>query len=456
MITRRMLAVAAIGAVLVAACSSPEPDVFADTIYTGGDVVTMNPAQPTAEAVAVAKGKILAVGARAEIESAYMGAARTRSTESPAATRVIDLAGKTLLPGFIDSHSHYFQALSVANPKPTRELVIERTRDAQMLYAQAGITTAHEGATQARELEMMQHASASGANIIDVVAFPLITDLDRVLATNPVSRWGTYINRLKIGGVKITADGSPQDKAAYFTKPYLTGGPGGEPDWRGEPTFPQERIEQMVARVYELGVPLNVHANGDAAIDAFLAAHERAAADDPTKDRHVTLIDAQFARADQLEKFVRCRIVPSFFTLHTYFFAEAHIANRGPDEATFMSPMRAAIDMGIRVTNHTDFVVAPLDQMLMLWSAVNRVSRAGATIGADQRVTPLEGLQAMTINAAHQYGEAASKGTIEPGKLADLVVLDRNPLKVDSMHIKDIHVVETIKEGITIYTRTEP
>jgi hypothetical protein len=89
--------------------------------------------------------------------------------------------------------------------------------------------------------------------------------------------------------------------------------------------------------------------------------------------------------------------------------------------------------------------------MFMMWSAVNRVSRAGAVIGEDQRVTPLEALKAMTINVAQQYGEQSSKGSLEVGKLADLVVLDQNPLKVDAMKIKDVKVVETIKEGKSIY-----
>jgi len=115
--------------------------------------------------------------------------------------------------------------------------------------------------------------------------------------------------------------------------------------------------------------------------------------------------------------------------------------------------MRDAIDQGLKPTNHTDFVVAPLDQMFMLWSAVNRVSRGGAVIGADQRVTPMEGLKAMTIWAARQYREDDIKGSLEPGKLADLVILDKNPLKVEKKAIKDIKVVETLKEGKTIYKR---
>ena len=183
-----------------------------------------------------------------------------------------------------------------------------------------------------------------------------------MLAANPVTGWGKYVNRLKIGGVKITIDGSPQGKTAFFTKPYLNGGPGGEKNWRGELSFPEVTVQRMVKRVYDLGVPLNLHANGDAAIDVFLRAHELAAAGDLTRDRRVTLIHVQFVRPDQLEKLVRYKVTPSFYTLHTFYFAEAHIANRGREQASFMSPMRAAIDMGLRPTNHTDFVV-PYSQL---------------------------------------------------------------------------------------------
>jgi predicted amidohydrolase YtcJ len=543
------------------------PGVVADTIYTGGDIVTVNDAQPTVEALAVKDGRILAVGARSEIEGTYRGQA----------TQVVDLAGKALLPGFLDPHSHYFSSLSVANqanvlappagpgkdipgivaelkkfrdqhhipkgaliqaygyddnampnkvgltrddldvdfpdnpvlvghvsmhgavlnsaaltqygisaatqtppggvivrktgsnepsglvmeaaylpifsqlPRPNAEQEVSWSRAGQMLYAAAGITTAHEGATHAAELALMQRAAAAGANIIDVIAYAFFTDFDKVLEKNPIGSWGKYVNRLKIGGAKITLDGSPQGKTAYFTTPYLTGGPGGEKNWRGEPVVPEEDVKAFVKKVYDLGLPLNIHANGDAAIDELLRAHEYAAAGDPGRQRHVTVIHSQFVRPDQLDKYVAYKITPSFFTLHTFYFADTHVVQRGKDQAFFISPMRAAIDRGLRPTNHTDFVVAPLDQMFVMWSAVERLSRAGVVIGPEQRVTPLEALKAITINAAYQYSEEASKGSLEPGKLADLVILDRNPLKVDPMAIKDIKVVETIKEGKSIY-----
>ena len=540
----------------------------ADAIYLGGTILTMNDRQPQAEALAVLNGRIVAVGARRAIEDRHKGGQ----------TKIVDLKGRTLLPGFIDGHSHYINSISIANqvnvyappagpgkdpdaivaelvkfrdakkippgeviqaygydenampadnqltrdhldkafpdnpvlvghvsmhgavlnsaafmkwnitadtktppggvivrrpgsneplglimetaylpvfaslPKPTSEQEIEWTRAGQMIYARNGVTTAHEGATHASDIALMQRAAAKGAHIIDVVAFPFITDLEEVLKTNPVSTFGKYNNRLKIGGVKITIDGSPQGRTAFFTRQYVLGGPAGEKNWRGEPTFPEATVKELVKKVYDMRVPLNLHANGDAAIDLFLRAHEYAAAGDLRRDRNTTIIHAQFIRPDQIDKFVQYRIRPSFFTLHTYYFAEAHTANRGAAQANFISPMRAAMDKGLRPSNHTDFVVVPLDQMFMLWSAVNRVSRAGRVIGPEQRITPLEGLKAMTIYGAEQHGEAATKGSLEPGKLADLVILDRNPLTAKRVEIKDIRVVETIKEGQTIFT----
>ena len=556
----------------VAPQSSPvavvDPAKAADLIYLGGDIVTIDDKQPSAEALAVKNGKIIFVGSKADAD-------RVKGE----ATKVLDLGGKTLMPSFIDAHSHYINSLLVANqaklyappagpgkdvesiiaelkkfakehnipkgkeiigygyddtampngrllnrddldaafpdnpvqvghvsmhgavmnslalkkygfsaktktppggvivrkpgtkepyglimetaylpvfektPPLTPEQEIAASKAGQMLYAQTGITTAHEGATHLPQFNTMRRASEAGANIIDIVAFPFILDVKKVLEVYPREKWLTYENRLKVGGVKMTIDGSPQGRTAAFTTPYLTGGPGGEKNWRGELTFPGATIKEMVKQVYALDVPLNLHANGDAAIDAFIKTHEVVAQDNPGKDRNITMIHAQFTRKDQIPKFVEYKIRPSFYTLHTFYFSEAHRKNRGEAQAMYISPMRDAIDAGLHPTNHTDFVVAPLDQMFMLWSAVNRVSRSGVEIGPDQRVTPLEGLKAMTIWPAEQYGEQDTKGSLTPGKLADLVILDHNPLEVEKLAIKDIKVVETIKEGKTIYQR---
>ena len=116
----------------------------------------------------------------------------------------------------------------------------------------------------------------------------------------------------------------------------------------------------------------------------------------------------------------------------------------------YISPMRDAIDAGLRPTNHTDFVVAPLDQMFMLWTAVNRVSRTGQVVGASERVSPYQGLKAQTTYGAYLYFEEKDKGTLAVGKLADLVILDRNPLKVKPMAIA---AITTAKATISLMPR---
>jgi predicted amidohydrolase YtcJ len=202
--------------------------------------------------------------------------------------------------------------------------------------------------------------------------------------------------------------------------------------------------------IYDNNLQLIVHCNGDAAIDMLLDAHA-ANAKDRKADLRTTIIHSQFVRKDQLQLYVDYKIMASFFTEHCFFFGETHIKNRGKEQAHFLSPMKTALAMGIRCQNHTDFNVSPIDQMFVLWSAVNRISRGGEVIGPDERITPLQALRSITIDGAYMYKEEKSKGSLEVGKLADLVILDKNPLTINPMDIKDIKVLETIKEGKTIY-----
>jgi predicted amidohydrolase YtcJ len=286
-----------------------------------------------------------------------------------------------------------------------------------------------------------------------VVALPFITEIDAVFAGQPPRNEPEYRNRLRIGGVKLVSDGSPQGKTAAFTTPYLTPGPAGQREWRGELSFPQSQLNEWVKKVYDGGATLFVHCNGDAAIDALLEAHRFASGDDPAKPRGTVGVHSQFIRRDQLEKYAAWRITPSFFTIHCFYFGDTHVANRGPAQADFISPMRSARALGIRPANHTDFNVAPLDQLFTIHTAVNRISRSGRTIGADERIGPAEALESVTIDGARMYGEEARKGSIEEGKLADLVVLSANPLTVPPATIGTIRVEETIKEGTTAWKR---
>jgi predicted amidohydrolase YtcJ len=336
-------------------------------------------------------------------------------------------------------------------PKPTPEQQQQFLKDGQMIFAEAGVTTAQEGATHVPDLKILTDGAKQNGLFIDVISFPFILDAPHILKENPLSQFGKYNNHLKIGGIKITSDGSPQGRTAFFTTPYLLGGPANEKNWVGEPSFPQDSLNAWMKYCYDNNIQVLIHANGDAAIDMLLKAHEFAAGNDLSKDRRTTVIHSQFVRKDQLEKYKAYNIIPSFYTEHTYFFGDTHVENRGMEQASFMSPLNTAFKMGITATNHTDFNVLPIDQMMVVWTAVNRTTRTGVLLGADERVSPYEALKAITINAAHQYFEEGNKGSIKENKLADLVILDQNPLKIDPLKIKDIKVVETIKEGNSIY-----
>lgn len=340
-----------------------------------------------------------------------------------------------------------------AMPKASPEEQLAQLQEGQMLYAAAGVTTAQEGATHMPEVALLKQGAKENKLFIDIISYPLFTEMDTLFKVYQAKDFGKYANHLKLGGIKITIDGSPQGRTAFFTTPYLVEGPSGQKNWRGEPSFSQETANQLLKRIYDMGLQSTFHANGDAAIDMCLKAHKFAAGNDLAKERRTIIIHAQFSRKDQLNQFLEYKIIPSFFTEHTYFFADTHIKLRGLKQAANISPMKSAIAIGLRPTNHTDFNVVPIDQMFVIWSAVNRISRNGVVIGAEERITPYQALQAITSNAAYQYFEEQTKGSLEKGKLADLVILDKNPLKVDVMAIKDIKVLETIKEGKTIYKK---
>jgi predicted amidohydrolase YtcJ len=344
-----------------------------------------------------------------------------------------------------------FMPVFATLPKPSPDQQMAALVEGQMIFAAAGVTTAHEGATHVPDLQILQRGAEEGKLFIDVIAYPFITEYEHVIRRNPPEAFMKYHNRLKLGGIKVTIDGSPQGRTAHFTTPYLVLGPGGEENWVGEPTFPVETINKMVKLVYDAKLPLIVHCNGDAAIDNFLNAHELALGDAKSGDHRTAIIHCQFVRDDQLDKIADWKVIPSFYTEHTYFFGSAHVRNRGKEQAHFISPLKSALDKGIVFANHTDFNVAPIDQLFVVWTAVNRISREGDVIGPDERIGAYDALKAVTSNVAYWYREDDRKGTLEKGKLADLVILDKDPLKVDPMSIKDIKVQETIKEGKTIF-----
>jgi predicted amidohydrolase YtcJ len=340
--------------------------------------------------------------------------------------------------------------LAISNTADELILLLEET---QQFYASQGITTAQDGLMDMATFKFLDSLAMLDKLFLDIEALARFQEA-KEWVTDYKDRFGRSESRLRLTGLKIVTDGSPQGKTAFFSKPYLTEVPGCAHACTGVPIVNSDQLSGLLKLTYSNGIQTYVHCNGDASIDMLLDAHRQTKGlwKAESRNSRTVVIHSQFVRPDQLDAYAEFGFVPSFFTNHAFYWGDVHLENLGEERANFLSPLHTANKKGIIVTNHTDYIVTPLNQLFMVWTAVNRTSRSGKVIGPSERISPHEALKAITINAAYQHHTEKMKGSISQGKLADLVILDRNPLEVPKDEIKDIKVVETIKEGKSIYT----
>ncbi len=574
-------------------------DASADIIYHGGPILTLVKDDDRAEALAVKAGKILAVGSKKEVM-----ACKGKDT------KLLDLGGKCLMPGFIDPHSHVvLQSVkfSTANldpkpigkigsisdiqntlrdwiaekklkpgqwvfgwgyddtgikemrhpnredldavskdhpillmhisahlmagnskmleeigvnaetpdpeggkiqrkpgskepngvleelamtlvlkklPTPSPEKAMAMIEEGTRFYARAGITTAQDGASGPGAVKLLEAMRKAGKLPIDIVAYAIYKGVDDNLLDSIVASRGRP-GRFRLGGVKLTLDGSIQGYTAFLKDPYYVQPGRREPtpdkcdgenaerifvspdtrasgeatsakpaeDHRGYSNMSQQEVDDWVRRCDAKDIQVLAHTNGDAATDMLIRAVAKARGDKTRADLRTVIIHAQTMRDDQLDFAAKHGLVPSFFPIHVYFWGDRHRdIFLGPKRAARIDPSRSALDRKMKITLHHDAPVAGIDMLNVVWSAVNRVTTSGKKLGPEERITSFEALRAITADAAWQYFEEDRKGTLEPGKLADMVVLSADPLASDPMKIRDIKVLETIKEGESIYT----
>lgn len=533
------------------------------TVYTGGPILTMNAKNDIVEAIAIKGNKILATGKKTEVLAiAGEGA------------RVVDLNGKTLLPGFIDGHSHFpggaaesltsvklgsppmgditciadlqaaLKARAKATPEgqlvlgtryndlamkeqrhPTREdldavstrhpIIIRHVSGhagvansrafemakvtasttppegvlrvkngkltglmegrAQRLldsiprkpvdyaqciphdsetYASNGVTTANNGGSPTID-DYFLEASDNGNLKIRVVIWPAGMNKE-LISSYGEKRSGAVLDKkgkVILGGAKLFADGSPQGYTALFSKPYFKQMTGKSADYRGFSYFESPAVRfARVKELHDAGWQITTHTNGDQAIQDMLDAYGAAIKANPRIDARHILNHCQFNRPDQVPVIAELGLIPSYFVTHTLFWGDVHrefVA--GPEMAAHISPCNAALAHGIQFALHNDTPVTPISPLTDVFSAVNRITASGFLLGADQRISVMDALRGVTINAARMYFLEKTIGSLEPGKLADMVILEENPLEVNPQHIKDINISETIVDGETVY-----
>ena len=340
-------------------------------------------------------------------------------------------------------------------PSPSDEDWMNGIKAACAAYTAKGVTSAQDGFTARDDWKALQEAHARGLLKNRVQILPGASRMD-------ISQFNTHVSgtqltadkKISLGAVKLLADGSLQCYTGYLSNPYhkvIYDLPGGA-DWRG---YPMEHAYSFTDRVVELhrqGWQIAIHGNGDDAIQMILDAYEEAQKRYPRADARHIVIHCQTVREDQLDRIKRLGVVPSFFVVHTYFWGDRHYEIfLGPDRAERINPLRSAVRRGILFSNHNDTFVTPIDPLLSVWSAVNRRTSGGRTLGAGQTIPVMEALRSVTSWAAYQACEEIIKGSLEAGKLADMVVLEENPLEVDPLTIKDIRVLATIVGDEIVY-----
>ena len=562
--SRSLIAVSGLLVAALALAWIAWPGPPAHRVYVGGHVLTLDADNRVVGALSIRRDRIEAVGSDAEIEALV-----TPSTE------VVDLAGRTLMPGFIDAHGHFpgsgaveimaalhgppvgsvtslaalrdelsravaaknagewvfgfayddtllaerchptradLDAVSASHPifvlhvsghmgvansaalaelglnddssdppggaldrdasgrltgllletaaMPAQQRMLDRSlwealrvlRYAADEYAARGVTTAQSGAVDARMLPALAWASRLGLVPMRLVVWPEHERMGDAVAAGEVRRESYRSDWFEVGAIKLIADGSIQGYTGYLSEPYHTPYRG-DASYRGHPVIERDELGRLVRRYHALGWPLAIHGNGDAAIDDILDAVAAAQRERPDPDARTVLVHAQMARDDQLDRMAALSVTPSFFSAHTYYWGDRHWEIfMGPERARRMSPTRAAAERGLRFSVHLDAPVVPMDPLLLVWSTVRRVSSGGREIGPEQRLSVLEALRAVTLDAAWQIRHEHDRGSLEPGKLADLVVLSANPLD-DPNAIRSIDVDETVVGGRSIFRR---
>lgn len=539
--------------------------ISADLVVRNGKIITVDAKGTVAEAVAAWNGIIVRVGTNGDIEP-LIGEE----------TKTIDLAGRTMVPGFIDSHTHNvligeflynFKLLDMAaelNPsivdlqQRIREKVKETpkgdwiggrnfdpegiregrwpTRDELDVAAPENpliimIRGYHASVVNSRALELAgitRDTPNPEGGIIDkdpvtgeptgvlrdvplmktVVPQASLEDLkdglaaaseqyvktgvtstgDAGAAERPDSyrayqeavaegrlKTRTYLmiheefyrrndlglrtsfgnNRLRLGAVKLLVDGSIQCFTCAFYEPYVTKETRGLEGLR----YTQERLNEIVAEAHRLGYQVAIHAQGDYGITVAVNAIEYAMEKYPRPDPRHRIEHTLCPTVEDLRRMKRLGIIANFYLFHPWFWGDQHINKFiGEERANKMVPVKTAMKMGIISCAHSDCPVCtpnnpvwPSNPLWGMWCAVNRKTRSGVDIGSQEKLTPMEALRVYTINGAHASFEEDIKGSIETGKLADMVVLSDSPLEVDPWEIRNITVEKTIIGGEIVY-----
>ena len=327
-------------------------------------------------------------------------------------------------------------------------------RKAQDLYASYGITTVQEGLLRRELVPLYQALLADGSGLeLDVVAYGRCRRQRRRPGRPFRKASGDITGRFKLGGYKMFLDGSPQGRYRLAAAALRRG----RQAYRGYGTLTDAAgAGRWSADAGTDGMQLLAHCNGDAACAQYLAALDAGGAGRRRNSAALrpVMIHAQLLGRDQLPEVRRLGVIPSFFVAHVYHWGDVHLENLGPGRAEAISPAGSAAETGDPLHIPSGCAGDPAryagDGVVCREPGDPAGPRPGPGRAGWTSGRPSE---AVTVHAAYQYFEETDKGTLAPGKQADLVILDRDPLAVPQEELRDIRVLETWKDGVPIFCR---
>lgn len=328
----------------------------------------------------------------------------------------------------------------------------EAMQKVQKMYLRYGVTTVQEGAASPQTIAALRQLASKGSLALDVVAYPVMMQGQPMEGTGGTASDIAYREHFRVGGYKMILDGSPQGKSAWLSSPYE-----GEDSYCGYPWLDEEEVLACCRKSLEDQQQLLAHCNGDAASEQFLRCYEQALEErhiqekDLSEDLRPVMIHCQTVRQDQLERMKKLGMVASFFVGHVYYWGDVHLRNLGQVRGSQISPVGSAKKLGLHFSFHQDTPVTKPDMIQSVWCAVNRCTRQEKRLAEQECVDVYDALRAITIEAAYQYHEEHEKGSIAPGKKADLVILNQSPLEVSPEDLRDVRVEATIKDGQVVY-----
>lgn len=523
-----------------------------EAILYNANILTVDARQPRAQAVAIAEGRFLAVGTNEEI--------RQLATSR---TRMVDLAGRTVVPGFIDGHSHpadagrmhlrmvdcdlrsiadiqaalrrraaqtppgkwvlgfkyddtktsdgrpltrqdldaaapdhpvYIQhrgghtayANSLAfklagvdekTPDPaggkfdrdpatgqlagrvaekateafekvipltfTRDDYHEGVKLISKMMAKTGITSVQDAAGSPEDLRAYQDAYQAGDLSLRVYCLIFYKHIDRMIEAGVRTGFGN--EWVRVGAMKLVCDGSISERTARLSSPYV-----GRPNDYGILVMDEEELYTHARKAHLAGWQIGTHANGDVAIDKTLRVYERLQREHPRRDPRFRIEHCTVINDSLVQRIHALGAIPTPFSTYVYYHGEK-MREYGPERLSHMFALRSFLDAGVRATQASDYPPGPFEPMMALQSEVTRTDSKGNVWGPRQRITVEEAIRVGTLHGAYASYEENLKGSIEPGKLADLVVLGRDPTREEPSSLITIPVERTMVGGRWVF-----